>query len=141
DLCRRPPECLARDGARLAGASGEVAAEVLRDAAGEKKPAEHGPKRVWRDRGTGAAGDYLGNCVGLLRGKSALLDREAGDVAGCVDVVELLNAAVRVGRDEAVIVLRDAEYPQALEARECDGPLGLDGRRGNELEPARFVAG
>jgi hypothetical protein len=91
---------------------------------------------VWRDRGTGAAGECLGDSVGLLRGKSALFDREAGDVAGCVDVGELVNAAVSVGRDEAVVVLWDAENAQALEARECDGSLGLDCRCGDELEPA-----
>jgi hypothetical protein len=61
-----------------------------------------------------------------LRRDAALLDREGGDVAGRVDVVDPEHAAVAVHRHEALDSLRDAVDPAADEARERHHPVGGD---------------
>ncbi len=76
----------------LTGAAGELAAQVARPAAGQEQPAQHRPERLRPEVDAGGLGDRLGRGVGELGGDAALLDREGGDVAGGVDVVEPADA-------------------------------------------------
>ena len=68
--------------------------------------------------------------VGLLGGKSAVLDRVVGSVAGGVHGVDSGDAAVLVDRDEPARVGGQSREARAVEAGERDdavdgqGPLG-----------------
>src|SRR5207237_4026572 len=106
DLAGGPPEELAGRDGRVSGAAAELGAQERRRLSGEEQAPQHGAERLRLDRRSRRGGDRLCGGVGLLRGDAALLDRERGGVPRGEDVVQPLDAAVRVGRDEPVRVAR-----------------------------------
>ncbi len=114
----------------------ELVAQVARLAAGQEQAAKHGPERLRPQVGAGGLGNRLGRGVGELGGDAALLDREVGDVAGGVDVVEAADARVRVDRDEAVARLRQPVETWALQARQRDDAVDLEPALGHEPQRA-----
>jgi hypothetical protein len=67
-----------------------------------------------------------------LGSDAALLDREAGDVAGAEDVGKTVHLAVRVHRQEALDRLRQAVDPRPTQTRQRDDAVGRDRSLGNE---------
>jgi hypothetical protein len=63
---------------------------------GQKQPAQHGAERLRLEVGAGLGRDQFGCGVRLLASDAALLDGEAGDVAGGENVGQAAHAAVRV---------------------------------------------
>ena len=110
DLRRRPPQRLARGDRRRRRCArpsrsrprADLGAQVQRGAADEQHAADDAAERLRVDRRAGRGGDRLGDGVGLLGGQAALLERERGDVARGVDVVDAGDPAVAVDRDEPV---------------------------------------
>src|SRR4051794_5108983 len=64
------------------------------------------------------SGDVLGRRIRLLGTETALLDREVGSVAGCVEIVGAADPGVLVDRNEAAFVARKASDAGALELGE-----------------------
>ena len=110
--------------------------QVARLATGQEQPAQYGPERLRPHVGADGLGNRLGGSVGELGGDAALLDREVGDVAGGVDVVEAADAPVRVDRDEAVERLRQPVEARAAQPRQRDDAVGLDPALGHEPQLA-----
>ena len=75
----------------MAVAGGEFCLEVERLAASQKQCAQDGLVRFRGQGGSGSGGDLFGDHVCLLGSDAALLDWEAGDVPGRVDVNQFLN--------------------------------------------------
>ena len=65
--------------------------------------------------------------VGLLAGKSAVLDRAVGGVAGGVDGVDSGDTAVLVDRDEPVCIGGQAGEARAVEVGERDDAVDVQG--------------
>ena len=58
--------------------------------------------------------------------EAALLDRERGAVAGCVDAWQSGHPAVRVDRDESLAIGGDAGEPHALQAGQAHHAVHVD---------------
>ena len=108
DLRRWPPQRLPRgrrgvargtvnrrrfDGdRRLAGEPLRLGAQVERCASREQEPAQHRAERFGGDGGAGEGGNFSCRGVGLLSGESSLLERERGDVAGGIYMLDAGDA-------------------------------------------------
>src|SRR6185369_9096787 len=115
DLRRRPPDRGAARPVALISVA-ELAPKIGGLAAGEQKAPQDRAERLWHERRPGEHRDRL-RCDGrLLRGEAALLDRERGDVTCREDPVDARDRAMVVHPDEAIVGLRDAPDPTALEA-------------------------
>ena len=84
----------------------------------QQQAAKDGMERLRLDVRTEGPGDVLRGRVGLLCAEAALLDREVGPVPCRVDVVDALDAAVLIDRQEAVLVGGEARQPRALQHRQ-----------------------
>src|SRR5208282_5278972 len=69
--------------------AGDVRGQIAGGVAGEQDAVDHRMERLGGELGACAGGDRLGQGVGLLRGDPAELDRELGDVAGGVHVIDV----------------------------------------------------
>ena len=125
DLGRRPPQGVGHDLTLAPTACDRVAQEAV-VTAGEQHAAQHRPERLGLDRRADRGGDHLGHGVGLLGREAALLDREAGAVAGGVDVRRPRDTPMRVDRDESVGVRGDALEPRPEQRRQRDHAVGVD---------------
>jgi hypothetical protein len=108
--------------------------EVARLPSGQEQPAQHRPKRLWRQVRAGVCRDHLGRRVCLLGRDSALLDREAGEVAGGEDVGKTVHLSVRVDRNESLDRLRQAVDPRPAQAWQGDDAVGRDASLGDEAQ-------
>jgi hypothetical protein len=55
-----------------------------------------------------------------LRGQAALLEREGGDITGGVDIIQASDAAVRIDRGEAILIVGQPRQSGAREQLERD---------------------
>ena len=104
-------EAARADLARATAARIEFGAQVQRRSAGEQQPAQDGRERNGLHRRAELVGDRGGGGVGLLRRKTALLDRETGGVTGGQHAACAHDVPVRVRRQEALGVARQARDP------------------------------
>ena len=134
DLRRRPPKGIGAGRRGVAGAAGDVVPEVARLPPGQEQPSEHRPERLRRQIRAGVCRDHLGGGVRLLGSDAALLDREAGDVAGGEDVGETVDLAVRVDGEETLDRLWQAIDTRPPQAWERDDAVGRDRSLGDEAQ-------
>ena len=78
--------------------------------------------------------DHLGGRVCLLGSDSALLDREAGDVAGREHVGKTVHLTVRIDREEPLDRLRQAVDPRPAQPWQGDDAVGRDRSLGDEAQ-------
>ena len=87
--------------------------------------------------GAERVGDRGGGGVGLLRREPALLDREGRRVSGGEHVVGARDVAVRVGRQEPLLVARQPGIAGSGEHGQAEHGVGDD--RAALLEPQHVV--
>ena len=134
DLRRRPPQRLVGGDRLVLRLNAELAAEIPRLASRQQEPAQDRPESLGRYARPGRCSDRLGGRVGLLRRDSALLHREARDVACGEHVGNSVHAAMRVDRNEAVHRLRQPVDRRALESWKRDHAVRGDAALWDEVE-------
>ena len=115
DLARRPPQRLERH----LGLAGDRA-QVAWLGAGEQHAAQDRTERLGVIDGAERGRDCRRGGIRLLGGDSALLDRKRGGVPGGPHALDVLDRAVHVDRDEAVLVLREPMEPGTVKPRKGD---------------------
>jgi hypothetical protein len=114
----------------------ELGTQVKGRAAGQEEPAEHGSERRRGRAKAEVGGDGLGGGVGLLRGESALLDREGRCVACGVDARDPRDAAIGVDRQEPAAVGGQARKGRTLKQGNSDDDVGAEWRPGFDVKQA-----
>jgi hypothetical protein len=87
--------------------AGELDSQKGRPASAQEERTENGSEWPGLDRSARRGGDCFGGRIRLLCGQAALLDREGGEIAGCVDVRSSGDTTVPVCPDEAIPIARN----------------------------------